>query len=69
MARLTIEELKKDPLIKDDFERMKIMGLDPNEPWALICKILKFCDDNYFNMRASNLFSIYVLVTSIVIVD
>lgn len=30
MARLTIEELKKDPLTKGDFERMKIMGLDPN---------------------------------------
>lgn len=39
---------------------MKIMGLDPNEPWALVCKILDFCDDGYFNMRALNLFSIYV---------
>lgn len=60
MARLTIEELKKDPCTKGDFERMKIMGLDPNEPWALVCKILEFCDDGYFNMRALNLFSIYV---------
>lgn len=49
MARLTIEELKKDPLTKGDFERMKIMGLDPNEPWALVCKILDFCDDGYFD--------------------
>ena len=60
MARLTLEELKKDPLTKGDFERMKIMGLDPNEPWALVCKLLEFCDDGYFNMRALNLFSIYV---------
>lgn len=60
MARLTLEELKKDPLTKGDFERMKIMGLDANEPWALVCKILDFCDDGYFNMRALNLFSIYV---------
>ena len=47
MARLTLEELKKDPLTKGDFERMKIMGLDANEPWALVCKILDFCDDGY----------------------
>ena len=60
MARLTIEELKKDPCAKGDFERMKIMGLDPNEPWELVCKILEFCDDGYFNMRALNLFSLYV---------
>lgn len=60
MARLTLEELKKDPLTKGDFERMKIMGLDANEPWALVCKILDFCDDGYFNMRALNMFSIYV---------
>lgn len=60
MARLTLEELKKDPLTKGDFERMKIMGLDANEPWVLVCKILDFCDDGYFNMRALNLFSIYV---------
>ena len=60
MARLTIEELKKDPCTKGDFERMKIMGLDPNEPWALVCKILEFCDDGYFNMRALNLCCIYV---------
>ena len=51
MARLTLEELKKDPLTKGDFERMKIMGLDANEPWVLVCKILDFCDDGYFNMR------------------
>ena len=37
MARLTIEELKKDPCTKGEF-----------------------CDDGYFNMRALNLFSIYV---------
>ena len=60
MSRLTIEELKKDSCAKDDFERMKIMGLDPNEPWELVCKILDFCDDGSFNMRALNLFSIYV---------
>jgi hypothetical protein len=60
MARLTIEELKKDPLIKGDFERMKIMGLDPNEPWALVCKILDFCDDDYFNLKVKSLFSVYI---------
>lgn len=47
-------------MTKGDFERMKIIGLDPNEPWALVCKILDFCDDGYFNIRALNLFSIYV---------
>ena len=60
MARLTIEELRKVPLTKGDFERMKIIVLDTNEPCALVCKILDFCDDDYFNMRALNLFSIYV---------
>ena len=54
MARLTIEELKKDPCAKGDFERMKIMGLDPNEPWELVCKILEFCDDGYFNEAVKN---------------
>ena len=60
MARLTIEELKKDPCAKGDFERMKILGLAPHEPWDSVCKILDFCADGYFNMRALNLFSIYV---------
>ena len=60
MSRLMIVVFKKDPCAKGDFERMKIMGLDPNEPWELVCKILDFCDDGYFNMRALNLFSIYV---------
>ena len=60
MARLTLEELKKDPLTKGDFERMKIMGLDANEPWALVCKILDFCDDEYFNLRAKSMFSVYI---------
>lgn len=60
MARLTIEELQEDPLLLLDFEHLKSMGVDPNEPWALVCKILEFCDDGYFNMRALNLFSIYV---------
>lgn len=60
MARLTIEELKKDPLTKGDFERMKIMGLDPNEPWALVCKILDFCDDEYFNLKAKSMFTVYI---------
>ena len=60
MARLTLEELKKDPLTKGDFERMKIMGLDANEPWALVCKILDFCDDEYFNSKVKSMFSMYV---------
>ena len=60
MARLTIEESPTAPCATGDFERMKIMGLDPNEPWALVCKILDFGDDGYFNMSALNLFSIYI---------
>ena len=60
MARLTLEELKKDPLIKGDFELMNKMGVPENKPWEFVCKILDFCDDGYFNMRALNLFSIYV---------
>ena len=60
MARLTIEELKKDPLAKGNFERMKIMGLDANEPWALVCKILDFCDDEHFNSKVKSMFSMYV---------
>lgn len=60
MARITLEELRKDPLIKCDFELMNKMGVPENKPWEFVCKILSFCDDGYFNMRALNLFSIYV---------
>ena len=60
MARLTLEVLKKVQCTKGDFERMKIMGLDPNETSALVRKLLDFSDDGYFNMRSLNLLSIYV---------
>lgn len=51
MARLTIEELKKDPLIKGDFELMNKMGVPENKPWEFVCKILSFCDDDYLISR------------------
>ena len=60
MARLTLEDLRADPLVKPDFEIMKGIGLSENEPWGFVCRMLDFCDDGYFNMRALNLFSIYV---------
>lgn len=60
MARLTLEDLRADPLVKPDFDILKKIGLSENEPWKFVCKMLDFCDDGYFNMRALNLFSIYV---------
>lgn len=60
MARLTLEDLRADPLVKTDFDILKKIGLSENEPWEFVCKMLDFCDDGYFNMRALNLFSIYV---------
>ena len=44
MARITLEELRKDPLIKGDFELMNKMGVPENKPWEFVCKILDFCD-------------------------
>lgn len=42
MARITLEELRKDPLIKGDFELMNKMGVPENKPWEFVCKILGF---------------------------
>lgn len=39
MARITLEELRKDPLIKGDFELMNKMGVPENKPWEFVCKI------------------------------
>lgn len=45
MARLTLEELREDNLILLDFEHLNVMGVDANEVWGFICRILDFCDD------------------------
>lgn len=60
MARITLEELRKDPLIKGDFELMNEMGVPENKPWEFVCKILGFCDDDYFNLKVKSLFSVYI---------
>lgn len=60
MARITLEELRKDPLIKGDFELMNKMGVPENKPWEFVCKILGFCDDDYFNLKVKSLFSVYI---------
>lgn len=67
MARLKIEELKKDPLIKGDFELMNKMGVPENKPWEFVCKILSFCDDDYFNLKVKSLFSVYIWLYSLLL--
>lgn len=34
MARLTLEDLRADPLVKPDFDILKKIGLSENEPWG-----------------------------------
>lgn len=60
MARITLEELRKDPLIKGDFELMNKMGVPENKPWEFVCKMLDFCDDEYFNLKAKSMFTVYI---------
>ena len=60
MARLTIEELREDNLILLDFEHLNVMGVDANEVWGFICRILDFCDDEHFNSKVKSMFSMYV---------
>lgn len=60
MARLTLEDLRADPLVKPDFEIMKGIGLSENEPWGFVCRMLDFCDDEYFNLKAKSMFSVYI---------
>lgn len=60
MARLTLEDLRADPLVKPDFDILKKIGLSENEPWGFVCKMLDFCDDEYFNLKVKSLFSVYI---------
>lgn len=60
MARLTLEDLRADPLVKPDFDILKKIGLSENEPWKFVCKILDFCDDEYFNLKAKSMFTVYI---------
>lgn len=60
MARLTLEDLRADPLVKPDFDILKKIGLSENEPWKFVCKMLDFCDDEYFNLKVKSLFSVYI---------
>lgn len=60
MAILTLEDLRADPLVKPDFEIMKEIGLSENEPWGFVCRMLDFCDDEYFNLKAKSMFSVYI---------
>lgn len=36
------------------------MGVPENKPWEFVCKILSFCDDDYFNLKVKSLFSVYI---------
>ena len=60
MARLTLEDLRADPLVKPDFDILKKIGLSENEPWGVVCKMLDFCDDEYFNLKAKSMFTVYI---------
>lgn len=60
MARLTLEELQEDPLLLLDFEHLKSMGVNADDVWGFICRILDFCDDEHFNSKVKNMFSMYV---------
>lgn len=60
MARLTLEDLRADPLVKPDFDILKKIGLSENEPWEFVCKMLDFCDDEYFNLKAKSMFTVYI---------
>lgn len=60
MARLTLEELQEDPLLLLDFEHLKSMGVNADDVWGFICRILDFCDDEYFNIKAKSMFSVYI---------
>lgn len=60
MARLMLEELREDYLLKLDFEHLDSMGVDANEVWGFICRILDFCDDEHFNSKVKSMFSMYV---------
>ena len=60
MARLTLEDLRADPLVKPDFDILKKIGLSENEPWGFVCKMLDFCDDEYFNLKAKSMFTVYI---------
>lgn len=60
MARLTLEDLRADPLVKPDFDILKKIGLSENEPWGFVCKMLDFYDDEYFNLKAKSMFTVYI---------
>ena len=60
MARLTLEDQRADPLVKPDFDILKKIGLSENEPWGFVCKMLDFCDDEYFNLKAKSMFTVYI---------
>ena len=64
MARLTLEELQEDPLLLLDFEHLKSMGVNADDVWGFICRILDFCDDEHFNSKVKSMFSITYQVTS-----
>lgn len=36
------------------------MGVDANEVWGFICRILDFCNDEHFNSKVKSMFSMYV---------
>ena len=64
MARLTLEELQKDPLLLLDFEHLKSMGVNADDVWGFICRILDFCDDEHFNSKVKVCFQCTYQVTS-----